>query len=622
MTGTLITSVTEADLTMSFRSQYVTASLNEKAKAMPRGVIRGFQVVPGSGVDELDLIVDPIQSDSVMNAVGVSNSQIFSLTYRVDTTITLDLSGLTDTGGVRYYLAFVPNYAIGSTTDGEWRAYTEAQFENGDIETDGGVFLCAIELPDVDAIPVLTDILWAGQSGTTGKLFMREDQQDFVQSSGSTKRKLVLDWTPMPMDAQLDETGNSDVFDKTDYIHGRGSIRFASTLNVQIPLRLRERKWSVWTDISDNIRPKVIVQYWYKSLVGQVSSGIGIDVAFFNEAGNSVATASSENSAGRCPTYKTLPTGDSSGWKLLRYEVVVPDEADIANEDCFSAALVIDGTVLTTSDDLFLGPVQVWVEREFTSQGGFGDFGEDIVSDIFVGSGMLIGPSLPGISVSPANQYWRMASTAAGKIQWIPRPVASTSLAEFIIGSAAYGGPFTFILEGDDTTDSFLLLNGLRQVRFNLVSNVLQFRDESGNDDVMIDALALKQTDNYTYNTGNESSVSGDTPDAHTLYSANQVNAWAVFTTDGTGGVDLAKGFNISDISISGTNVEITWDRDFANTDFVVVVQAYAVTDAFALASSKSISGVDIGLRTDAGSTVDLATTAKTFMVMAIGEQA
>lgn len=610
-TGTSISAVTSANLTMSFRSQYVTASLNEKAKAMPRGVVRGFNIVPGANPDEVDLLVDDIQSDSVMNAVGILNNKIHAITYRVDTTVTLDLSGLTDTGGVLYYIAFVPNYTIGATTDGSWRAYTETEFENGDIETDGGVFLFSIYLPDVDAIPLLTDIMVSGQSSTTFKSFMREDQHDFVRDGGGKSRVLALNWVPMPIDAAVTDGFVNGTWDESDHIIGRGSIALA-TGGGSLTDRIEENYIPLWTDTTDAKRQKLVVQYWYKT-DGTYAGAYGVDVDFRDDEGAVIANASGENSASRARTYRVPPAVDSGGWKLLRYEITVPNPSDHGGSKSVTANLTSIGSV--TTGTFKMGGLQVWVESEKSSEPGYHSYsGEGVGIQLLSRLTLQDRP----YSKTTAGLYWNLVASS-DDLDWEPRPITGTAAREIRWGSTSYGGNQRYRFAGDDTSGSYVWFQDLNELRHSGTGNLL-LRGSGGSDDAGFDAHHIQQTDDFTYSSGSSGSVTGDTPTVRTLYAGSQAKAWGVVDSDGAGAYGVDKGLNISDITNNAFAFRVTLKTAMADANYSVACIAEGTVPRYATVASRTTTTFDIHVFDLSGSLLDVANVAIRVMFVVMGE--
>jgi len=619
MAGTLVSSVTDANLQMAFRSQYVTESLNEKLNAMPRGVVRGYKPVPGAGVDQVDLVVDNNQGDSVMVAVGSANTEIYALTYRESTTKTLDFSSLNDVGGVRYYIAFVPNYAAGVTTDGEWRAYDETEFENGDVDTDGGVFLFAIELPDVDAIPLITDILVAGQSDTSLVPFMREDQQDWVKDEGSTRRRRVMNWVPQPLDASDDASFAAGcTWDDVDFILGGGSIALPTAVGAYVlPDRLEEQ-FPVWSVSDESSRAKIIVQYWYKT-DGSYAGGFELNLQFLDEFGNAVTTAKDEGTAGRCPTYRLVPTpGPSSGWEIIRYECHVPDSSDHGGTRSVAARMTA-GVGVITAGDLRIGGLQVWIENESSVQVGYHDYAGES-SRIPVINKMFLHGS-PWTNPGADAEYWKLRA-GTSDLLWEPHPAAAVATRRITWGTLAYAGPVEYEFIGDDTDNSFLKATDAhietdRYVKSDALRSVatgssaeVTLRDGAGANQCSLNAGRFRATE--------ATPLGANVPEQYAIYGGNIIHAWGLITTDGMGGATLVRGYGIASVTVPGNDIRVTLHNAFTNADYCVISNGLV---RYTYALNQAAGLFDVEQLDDAGAATNASTSATQIWVVAIGDQ-
>jgi len=334
-------------------------------------------------------------------------------------------------------------------------------------------------------------------------------------------------------------------------------------------------------------------------------------VDFYDEVGVSAGSASAENSAGRAPTYRTIPNGASGGWKLLRYEVTVPDQADVGSP-VYSAFLSPTALAITVGA-LRLGPVQVWVESEFTSQGGFNEFSGEKIADYLVATTMLMGPSVPGLPASPNSQYWKMYASG-GDIEWIPRPNAGTSPRVMRIGATSYGGPQSLELGGDDSTSSYLFLNNYRQIR-HAGTGALAIRGSGGADDRILDVRQLLQS-------GASDPISPTVPAKNTQYAINQIKAWGYVSSDGVGGVTLEKGFGCT-VDLSTSNFRITLDNAMSDTNYIVMTTPRTDSDTTVTPTISSTTQFLMRVETaSSGALRSVAVNAEDVMFVVIGEAA
>lgn len=631
MAGTALTAVTDTELQIPFAAQYTSAELNEKMRSFPRGINRGFKIQAGGNNDEIELVVDGLSGDSVMQAVGILATAAFALTYRTTSTVTLDLSGL---ASARFYVAFVPNYVIGSTTDGEWRAYTEAEFEAGDIETDGGVFLCAaITSGNSNPFPE-RNLLIAGRSTTTAKLFMREDDEDFRKDRGSRYKRKVWEYIPTPLDEDIESTVT---WDSTDYIVGNGSLQYAVDVSLTDPFKFEE-VLPVWMNPAASERPKVIIQFWYKTdaTFDGSTEAVTVNLVFFDEDGALVATASDENGAGRCPTFFQVSASNTS-WTLVRYECQVPDPSDYGGQRTAFVQPDMKGQV--DAGVFFLGGIQIFVEGEESTEVGFDEFAPQKVHSLDVRKIRLLSQG-PGLDRS----FWQLEVDSLAGFQLQPR-VRDSYAGSFTISmgdsSLANTQIITFFGDSGGTGTSYFETDGA-SIRSNTYMRTPELRtaaagsgaqivvrDNAGVDQVGINVEKIEQSDNFSYNSGSSGGLGGDTPDAHTLYAGNQVKAWGLYEADGIGGYALIKGFNIDDVgNVSGSGF-VNFLNSMTDDDYAVVItndidpdDAGTLTDLHGTVNSRTTGGFATNwYDISADSSVSVATTPVVFSFIVLGEQ-
>ena len=102
-----------------------------------------------------------------------------------------------------------------------------------------------------------------------------------------------------------------------------------------------------------------------------------------------------------------------------------------------------------------------------------------------------------------------------------------------------------------------------------------------------------------------------------TNFNESRIKAW--ISMDGTGTVSINDSFNVSGIVDNGVGLyTITWDTDFANTNYVVVATCDSTADVrIAQVVSKAVGSVQINVIDNGGTSRDT----DDLMVMAIGDQ-
>lgn len=121
------------------------------------------------------------------------------------------------------------------------------------------------------------------------------------------------------------------------------------------------------------------------------------------------------------------------------------------------------------------------------------------------------------------------------------------------------------------------------------------------------------------------SNPSSSTSIANKVLAKNQVKAWAALSTDGSGNVTVLDGFNITSVTINGSNdLEVNIGADFDNTDHYAPVATNG-TFANRLWSAPRISAGQFQLRAfqaDTNTQINLSTTAAKVHVIVCGTQA
>lgn len=145
---TQITTFAEAELTMRFRSPFVTATLNEKmAVNTPPGVYRGFRLGTNGANDTVTIEAD---ADYLDHAAVFQTDTGYSVTVRKTTgDFPLDLSSVVDAAEKTWVIALYGTYAVGATTAAEIRVYELSPTDEftGASEIDELVVLGTVTIP-------------------------------------------------------------------------------------------------------------------------------------------------------------------------------------------------------------------------------------------------------------------------------------------------------------------------------------------------------------------------------------------------------------------------------------------------------------------------------------------
>ncbi len=642
MAGTQFSAtVVAAELTLAFETQYVSGGLNQKLMALPRGIVRGFRPVPTVNNDEIELQLDTMMLDSMMNAVGIAPGNAYVVTYRTVLEPVLDLSA---EAAARYYVAFVPNYTIGAATDGQWRFYTEAEFEAGDIATDGGVFACSLLTTGNVGVIEPYNIFLAGQSTVTDKLFLREDVDNFKSDQGPSEKALVVDWLPNPQFDGLDGEPAGYAFDDSTIHNGGGSLSivFDPTTSAQGLADVHP----VWRDgTTQDAQATVVVQYWFSTDGSYATTADAKVDVVFRDAANTTRLASAEFAAGRAPTYREIPTATGTPWTMIRYEAKVPDGVPI---DTTSFSLEIDTSI--TAGTLYLGRIQAWLIHRPSSEPG--DFSRSFRPVIHRGGRhekLLLRSFLAG---SADRIQWQIdPNESIGPTSLLISPVDNTESNRVVFGVGAGGGANSQIrLQGSGTSSSWLELQdadlrtdtirgesseivSVLQQTTGVNSGILKVSNIRGTASVHamqtsagsytghilnVGSLTVQDVGIVLPVAGNEEDVGG-TPVAHTLYESAVTKGYGTVRCNTA---TLSGTFGVASASVNATRVLITLKDDMSGPNYPVFTTTndtgfeFAIRDA--IAGSFEIRVYD----TSTGNQVDADTAVVDCIFMWVGEQA
>ena len=609
-----LSTIADSKLSMVWRTQYVTEALNRKAKSERRGIMRGFVAIPNTGGNDMvDLIVDPVFGDSTMNIVGINGD--FCLTYRETATVTLDLTGL---AAARYYVAAVPGYTVGAATAAKIIAYTEAEFEAGDIEAASGVILFAVNSSGNTAVLNPYDIMTAGCSstGTADKEFIAGHQK-FGAASNDDGYQLMIDAVPSlgrwNSRVQYQTSGaTAVVFDKSDFKQGNGSLRITGAVGGTATVSAEGDLIDVWAKPSGGLGPecKIVVQYWYKT-GGTYDQGAGAnhgpDLILVDGAGGTLSMRSLP--AAQVPTLASaqVPNTINQPWQLRRMEWTVPQPA-------LPGQYI--GAVLTFNfdhdvGDLYLGRIQAMITRqtgdveadfslaETAKSGGF-------VANILLASGLDADQTVYSFDGNSGTFNFGRSQTltTATDIQYNfgpPSGIANNWRFYCLTGSYELNGVDEFVVSSPVTTDT------------------LKFRGAASSNDITLDAQKLQLEDTFTYNSGVSGAVAGDTPVAQQATSGQVAKAWGVIESDGVGGSSVVKGFNIGDVALVPGAFRVTFGVAMADANYAVMASGYNNASTVTPFNSTTTT-VDFGLTDPGGATPDPGVVARRIHFVIFGE--
>jgi hypothetical protein len=176
--------VTGLPVSVEFKAQYVSAALNAKQVAAPRGIVRGGYLVPDAAPDTVLLAVDPMTGDMVVNAYGISSltgADPYAVTYRMDADYAISIAA----DNALHFIYFEGGYAPLTITAAQLVDYTEAEFEAGTADAAGGVLLGVVKANASAGFNIsYSQIMTAGMSNTLYVPFRRHMAADFVGAQG------------------------------------------------------------------------------------------------------------------------------------------------------------------------------------------------------------------------------------------------------------------------------------------------------------------------------------------------------------------------------------------------------------------------------------------------------
>lgn len=312
----LIDTVSSNKISVSWRSPYVSEAINESRMSNPVGIVRGFLAETSDPPTNSTLVlkVDPVTNDSVL----VANSDGKLVTYRVETDLILDVGGLV-VGVAEWYLVFYPDYTVGSDTTGEWRAYSDAEFEAG--LPDGCILVCVF---DNQYLTSSEHIRYSGMSYTDNIPFRRQDQ--ILDAGGSGRKHIELIYENL-MDQDPESSFSfggmnySKTIDYTDFKTGFGSLKLEDSGDPAGVIAMPGASFTIKKDPGGLSRPRFICEMLvkfvgYTRVEAQVC-GLDLQLKSADTVGMPASAIAESNFQELIPV-----NGD---WFLWRSEVQVPD---------------------------------------------------------------------------------------------------------------------------------------------------------------------------------------------------------------------------------------------------------------------------------------------------------
>jgi hypothetical protein len=319
-------------VSVEYREPYVSQALNEKNSAIPRGIIRGGYLKPSGNPDEVLIAVDPMTSETVINAAGVPSiaggyTNVYPVTYRTDADVPLSIP----VDGVLHFICLIGGYTPLSTTSAEIRDYTEAEFEAGTMDSDGGVLLGVVQANAVAGVIPANQVMLSGMSNGTLRPFRAATADAFVSSQGGAivRRERVavqMDFGSLSAKRvayQVAPSYFSDpgtVFDQESTITptGNGSVRFAP-VGADLAKTVVMYGDASIIPISTTLPRKVRFEMIYRTSAGYVpNASCYISVGAITAGGT--ALLSSPLIAPTIP----FPQAASTDWSLFVTEIDVP----------------------------------------------------------------------------------------------------------------------------------------------------------------------------------------------------------------------------------------------------------------------------------------------------------
>ena len=180
--SSVLYNIPDSQITIKYRQPYVSEALNRKSSITARGIVRGLYPASSVNNNELVLKVDGHTLDTVVNCAGRASSGTegnFFLTWRT----TDNVSIIIPNDSALHFIYIQAGYTFGQATAPKIVDYTEAEFEAGTPEQNGGVLVCVIKARATAGIIEFDNIYLTGLSNTARIPFFR-DWNDINRGEG------------------------------------------------------------------------------------------------------------------------------------------------------------------------------------------------------------------------------------------------------------------------------------------------------------------------------------------------------------------------------------------------------------------------------------------------------
>ena len=316
-------------VSVEFRAQYVSQSLNTKMLANARGIVRGGYVVPSVVADQVLITPDPLTGDTVINGYGLKSltgNDPYAVTYSTDASVIVPIAA----NGVLHFIYFEGGYTPLTTTNARIVDYTEAEFEAGTPDANGGVLLAVVQANgSAGSVIAKNKILTAGMSNGADVPFKRNLCSDFTGGQGfAPVRERVasrMDFgfgaaKRVPYTHAAFAGASTLEYDPIDTPVGNGAVHYAPAA-ADYATTVSFYGDSFDYQISDTLPRKARIEFIYKTSSGYVlntsSSVMNLKVIYHD---GSISTLSNPLIA---PTTQ-LPTAVSTDWSLFVTEFDLP----------------------------------------------------------------------------------------------------------------------------------------------------------------------------------------------------------------------------------------------------------------------------------------------------------
>lgn len=323
-------------VSVEFKAQYVSAALNSKQVAAPRGIVRGGYLVPDAAPDTVLLTVDPMTGDMVINAYGISSltgADPYAITYRMDADYAISIAA----DNALHFIYFVGGYTPLTVTNAQLIDYTEAEFEAGTPDVAGGVLIGVVQANAVaGSVIVPAQVMTAGMSNTLKKPFKRDLITDYSGVQGyQPVRERVLSQLNFGYTRALEcnflqttvlsAVGSSFAYVDVDTPVGNGALHYepaANAGNAIYGVDIRNDGFMIPN--STTLPRKVRVEMVYRTDGGYVPNAASKLEMFGYRYDDGAATITT-------PAYAPVadwPTADTNGqWALWVQEWNIPQES-------------------------------------------------------------------------------------------------------------------------------------------------------------------------------------------------------------------------------------------------------------------------------------------------------